>query len=66
MSETVPMEPLSGDNALWRVALDRLGAEYMARQVQSVGRSHDYPDRPRYWIIDGAKVYASYADYCDD
>lgn len=35
-------------------------------QMAEVGCSVKYDDRPRYWIVDGEKVYASLDDYILD
>lgn len=50
----------------YRRAVSRLGAMEMEGQMLRVGASSVYEDRPRYWVLDGAKVYASFDDYVLD
>lgn len=56
------------DRASYEAALAERGEVYMRRQLEAVGPSVKYPERPRHWFLQSSggvtKVYASYADFC--
>lgn len=58
------------DRASYDEALADRGEEYMRRQLEAVGPSVKYPDRPRHWFrttkAGVTKVYASYNDFVGD
>lgn len=58
------------DRNSYEEALAERGEDYMRRQLEAVGPSVKYPDRPRHWFRSTkagvTKVYASYADLVSD
>lgn len=63
---TLDIDVCDADERLYRSALSKLGHLEMEKQIALVGASVVYADRPRCWIIDDVKEYASFEDYLND
>ena len=56
----------SANQRVYEESVAILGLPAMQRQLEEVGCSHRYHDRPRFWVIHGTTYYASFEDFIQD